>query len=168
MITKLTDPIINLLTQVQALLDQLSDQQFIVSMDVLSGASLGQHTRHILEFYLELIRQYDEGKINYDARERNHTIESDRSIAINCLQFIIDHIERDDKQLLIMGDYGIKDQQVFTIPTNYYRELMYNLEHTVHHMAFMRIGVNAVSPIVLAEDFGVAVSTVKYRNACAR
>lgn len=168
MITNLTTPIVSLLEQVQDLLEQLSDQQFTQSLPVLSGASIGQHARHILEFYVTLVNGYEEGLINYDARKRDPAIETDRRFAIQCLRYIINQVMRDDKPLHIQGDYGIEEGNAFTIPTNYCRELMYNLEHTVHHMAFIRIGVSAFSSVVLTRDFGIAISTMKYRSVCAR
>jgi hypothetical protein len=53
------------------------------------------------------------------------------------------------------------------MPTNYYREMAYNLEHTIHHMALIRTGINDVSRISVPENFGVAISTMKYRKQCA-
>ena len=35
-----------------------------------------------------------------------------------------------------------------TISTNYFRELTYNIEHAIHHMAIMKIGVREVAPYV--------------------
>jgi len=58
--------------------------------------------------------------------------------------------------------------EIASIPSNYYRELAYNLEHTIHHMALIRVGVNEVSSIELPVEFGVAYSTVKYRKQCAQ
>jgi hypothetical protein len=57
---------------------------------------------------------------------------------------------------------------VVAIPSNYYREIAYNLEHTIHHMALIRVGINEVSMIELPQDFGVAYSTIKYRQQCAQ
>jgi hypothetical protein len=70
-----------------------------------------------------------------------------------------------DKTLVLVGDFGGVITEVFT---NFQRELVYNLEHTVHHMALLRIAVNQVSSIPLPEDFGIAMSTIKYRKACAQ
>jgi len=33
------------------------------------------------------------------------------------------------------------------ISTNYFRELIYNLKHTVHHMALIGVGINEVSAV---------------------
>jgi hypothetical protein len=41
------------------------------------------------------------------------------------------------------------------------RELLYNLEHAIHHMALIRVGLNLRFKYVLYQDnFGVAYSTL--------
>ena len=167
-ITQLTAPITILLTQLQLLLESLTDEQYRRRIRLLSNATLGQHTRHIIEFFLELNTGYQNGTVNYDERKRDYEIETSRTFAIDKLISVIALLEKEDRTLALVADYSTDVGTPATVLSNYRRELVYNLEHTVHHMALLRIGVHAVSTVVLPEDFGVAVSTMKYRNACAR
>ncbi|MDX1476670.1 MAG: hypothetical protein R3301_03155 [Saprospiraceae bacterium] len=50
------------------------------------------------------------------------------------------------------------------------RELIYNIEHTIHHLAIIKIGLAIIAPdIPLPAHFGVAPSTVKYKQGiCAQ
>ena len=50
------------------------------------------------------------------------------------------------------------------IPSNYYREVAGNLEHTKHHMAMIRIVITEISSVCMPESFGVAFSTLKFRE----
>ena len=44
------------------------------------------------------------------------------------------------------------------------RELVYNIEHAVHHMAMIKIGLRQIAPeILIDKNFGVAQSTVNNR-----
>ena len=81
---------------------------------------------------------------------------------------IYTHLDRPAKSLLLQAAYDDSSDDSITVETNYYREIVYNLEHTVHHMALIRVGVNEVSELELPEGFGVASSTIKYRKACAQ
>ena len=50
--------------------------------------------------------------------------------------------------------------------TSLNRELTYNNEHAIHHMAILRIALMQESMNVsISENFGVANSTIKYREA---
>lgn len=151
----------SLLSQLEEMLTELSDEQYTRRIPLLSNASTGQHTRHIIEFFVELFLGYDTGTVNYDRRKRDLRIETSRNYARQIIQGITVFLDYPDKPLLLEGD-------PFIIATNFHRELVYNMEHTVHHMALLRIGVNAVSTITLSENFGVALSTIKHRNACAQ
>ena len=164
---KLKAPITNLLNQIQFVLDGLTSEQYINAIPVLSKSTIGQHTRHILEFFIELNKGYESGMVDYDKRIRNHAIESDKFFAIATIYQIIESIDKANREILLNVSLGDEDNnlQVFT---NYYRELVYNLEHTVHHMALIRIGVEAISSLAIPAGFGIAASTLKYREACAQ
>lgn len=166
--TQLTDPVKVLISQLQEMLEDLTDVEYNKKIELLSNASIGQHTRHIIEFFLELFIGYATGTVNYDQRKRDTGLETSRMYARNALQKIDTFLDCDDRALTLIVDFGAGTGSPCRVPTNFYRELVYNLEHTVHHMALLRIGVNAVSTIRLPANFGVAMSTIKYRNACAR
>ena len=71
---------------------------------------------------------------------------------------------RPNKPLLLEAGYKEDSDELIIIETNYYRELAYNMEHTVHHMAMIRIGINELSSVAVDESFGIASSTIKYRS----
>ncbi|SDH78715.1 hypothetical protein ACQ86K_27600 [Mucilaginibacter sp. P19] len=165
---QLKEPISNLLEQLQYVIDELSPLQYTQPVKLLSQSSIGQHTRHILEFFIELNKGYETGMVDYDKRVRNKAIEADKDFAVTTIRQVEANVQKPDKQLLLQAEYGEGEAHSAQVFSNYYRELVYNLEHTVHHMALIRIGVNAVSDVVIPDEFGVAASTLKYRKACAQ
>lgn len=165
---QLREPISNLLEQLQYVIDELTPVQYTQPVKLLSQSSIGQHTRHILEFFVELNKGYETGMVDYDKRIRNKNIEADKDFAITTINQIGAAIQKPDKELLLQAEYGEGESHSAQVFSNYYRELVYNLEHTVHHMALIRIGVNSVSNVVIPDEFGVAASTLKYRKTCAQ
>jgi hypothetical protein len=161
-------PILQLLLLLRQALENLTDHQYTAPVEILSGSTIGNHVRHLVEFYLELIKGYDSGSVNYDKRMRDHAIESHRWVAMEKLEEIGRTIVRPDKELVLATDLTAGADGRLEVRTNYFRELIYNLEHTVHHMALLRVGIGAVSSLALPPAFGVAMSTLKFRQACAQ
>ena len=161
-------PIQQLLRQLQEVLESLTDHQYTVPIDLLSGATIGQHVRHIVEFFQELDKGYDSGAVNYDRRSRSHLLEINLSYAISQLSETALAVDRQDKDLALIAHLTPEDVGPVVIRTNYFRELLYNIEHMVHHMALLRIGIAAVAEISLPAQFGVAASTIQFRQTCVQ
>jgi hypothetical protein len=158
----------NVFLQLTTSLQQLTAGQYVKECNSLSGASIGKHVRHIIELFQSLQNGYENGIINYDKRKRDTRIENEKQWALTLLHEIRLDLNRSDKELSLESSYDDDSMEVIYIKTNYNREIVYNLEHAIHHMALIRIGINEVSSIELPENFGVASSTVRYKQQCAQ
>lgn len=154
--------------QLTQAINQLSDNEFIAAIEPLGNATIGQHIRHIVELFEELQNGYNTGTVCYDNRKRDFAIETDRLLAIKRLQHIGMAHSIPDKKLLIKCSYATQGGDELLVESNYLRELIYNIEHTVHHMALLRVAFNQISALELPKDFGVAVSTIRHKNLCAQ
>ncbi len=130
----------------------------------LSKASIGQHTRHVIELYQCLLEGYSIEEVCYDKRKRDKRIEQDITYAIEQLNNIQKHLVQPDKELYVT--YNLNGDEV-RIKSNYNREVMYNLEHLIHHQALIKVGVVQLTDVLLCETFGVAPSTLEYKKQCA-
>lgn len=164
----LKQPIQHVFVQLSETLNQLSNDEYVQPSQILMNATIGQHVRHIIELFQCLEKGYDEGVVNYEKRKRDYQIESNKELASLLLQEIYQRIERSNKEIILEAEDYCDPVECVLIPSNYYRELAYNLEHTIHHMALIRVGVHEVSSVILPAEFGVAYSTVKYRRQCAQ
>ena len=164
----LKQPIQNIFVQLTETLSQLSNEEYVQPGKILINATIGQHVRHIIELFQCLEKGYDTGIVNYEKRKRDHQIETNKELASLQLKEICQNLGKENKDILLETEDHGDPMQIVLIPSNYYRELAYNLEHTIHHMALIRVGVNEVSSIELPEEFGVAYSTIKYRKECAQ
>jgi len=164
----LKQPIQQVFVQLSQTLSELNDDEYRQPSKVLLNATIGQHVRHIIELFQCLEIGYNDGIVNYEKRKRNYQIETDKDLATLLLKEIYQNIERSNREIFLEAEDYCGSTEIVSIPSNYYRELAYNLEHTIHHMALIRVGINEVSSVRLPEEFGVAYSTVKYRQQCAQ
>jgi len=157
----------NAFGQIEEVLHGLSPEQYSTPSNTLFNASIGQHVRHIIELFTELQKGYETGTIDYEKRKRDCNIETDKYFALQQMEHIVSNIAMEDKELLLQSRFGNGEQKI-SMATNYYRELVYNIEHAIHHMALIRVGVNELATIVVDENFGIAPATIKYRQSCAQ
>jgi len=156
----------NVLSQLQDVVGQVNDSDFRKPVDILGGATLGQHIRHTLEFFICLMEGHKSGIVNYENRSHDSQIENDKILTMDLLGRIKDFVlaSPNDKSFILEASYDPFSSQNDHVETTYRRELVYNIEHTIHHMAIIKIGIKAICPYInLPESFGVAVSTLKYK-----
>jgi len=163
----LTTACTHILAQLNDLVVQIDEHDFTKPSITLNHSTVGQHIRHTLEFFICFDHGYEKGVVNYDKRAHDKLIESDKFIALAAINRITEFVNgfNTDKPLTLEVGYDLDSDSFVTIQTNAVRELVYNIEHAVHHMAIMKIGVKEVaSYIALPKDFGIAASTVRYQE----
>ncbi len=158
----------NVFNQISDLLSKMSTDEYTSPSKNLSDATIGQHLRHIIELYTCLFNGYETGALNYEERKRDIRIESDKDLAKELMLMIINNIDKPDIKLVLHSNYDELSDEMIRVETNYFRELIYNLEHTVHHMALIKVGLKELTTINIPEGFAVACSTLKYRKSCAQ
>lgn len=162
-----------ILTQISNLTAKLGDKNYAMPLETLSGNSIGKHVRHILEFFGSLVDGYAERTVNYDKRKRDEELETSCDAAVAAIKRIHYALAADTRMMITLtGSYEQDQEESYKVITTFYRELVYNIEHAIHHMAIIRIAVKIEFPYLsLPPGFGIAYSTLKHQEkskACAQ
>ncbi len=154
------------LERLYQLLHQLDNEAYSYASVWLSRATIGQHTRHVIELIQCLVNGYDSGMINYDERKRDKQIETERLYAMQAIRQLVAILDKPDRLLILSGSFD--NTTVATANSTYKRELVYNIEHAVHHMALIKVALKELGIDFADETFGVANATLQYRKLCAQ
>jgi hypothetical protein len=149
------------LKSLSSLLLLLNDRQYNQKIAHLGDASIGGHTRHIIELLKCVANGYNAGTVDYFNRERNLMIETDKSIAINEINILSDKLLQPDKQMKLLVDDADNISPLY-VTTTYFREVVYNGEHAIHHLALIRVALREMKLTIVEDDFGMAYSTIQY------
>lgn len=154
-----------LLNQIADLIQKLDADEYTQELSVLNNNTIGNHIRHILEFYQCLIQANQCKTLNYDERKREIEIETSVDKTLEVIQKIKYEMKSLDLKKEIELKQLLSDTEV-SLKSSVERELLYNLEHTIHHLAIVRIAVEQCFEYVsVPKDFGVAFSTKNYRES---
>jgi len=160
------------LMQIMDLLNSISESDYTKKSEVLSGSTIGQHIRHILEFYLLLVSGSFTGTISYDKRERDIRIEESPSFAIEKIKKLLSGMDtlQEAETVSFEVDYSMEGNSGNRIISSVGRELAYCIEHSIHHQALIKAGLITMGISGITDShFGVAYSTIRYRdNSCAQ
>jgi len=150
----------HLLQDALLFLSKINSSLYTQTIPSLFNSTLGKHTRHFIEVYQCLLFREHPFIVNYDARKRDIVLETDLESAKHTIQCLIDELPQIPLQQNIFLVSLLAPHK--KISTNIIRELLYNYDHCVHHLAMMRVGLRIIQPeIVLPEHIGLAPSTLK-------
>jgi uncharacterized damage-inducible protein DinB len=156
------------LQQALDLLEALDDEAFTRRVPECFDGWIGAHIRHLHDFYALLFRGAPEGQVDYDARERDPRIETQRRYAMDKLGGLIHRLgelsqDTADRPLRARMDCPEYGPQAGWHDSTLGRELALLAFHDVHHYALIAFMLRRMD-IQPPPEFGVAPSTVAYEK----
>ncbi len=167
---RLIDDNVHALMQGIDLISAIDDDAYLTSTAPLAKAAAGGHFRHCIDFYACFAAGIKTGRINYDLRERNAEVETNRQTAIEKIEAIIECLrglanEDCEREVQVISECSASaDWSRSSVK----RELQFLLSHTIHHYAIVAVSLR-MRGIEPGEEFGVAPSTLRHwRAQCVR
>jgi uncharacterized damage-inducible protein DinB len=149
------------------LLADITDNLYTKNNTKYSKSGIGRHFRHIIEHYYSFL-EAEADVIDYDDRERNIRLETDRDYMISELKKVkikLSNYEKQpellDKPIKIRSNEGIGEEDSPLSSATRRRELQFLISHTVHHYALIGLILQTLGYLPQA-SFGVAPSTLKF------
>jgi len=158
----ITQNIHQILNQLNCIISKLNNEEYTQEITIINNQTIGKHTRHILEFFIELLNHNE--FVCYDQRKRDINLETSITYALNTITDINKQIEILNINQKIIFRQLINNETISTEST-IGREMIYCIDHGIHHFAIIKIALKDTFPQFNIDDnFGVAYSTIKYRN----
>jgi uncharacterized damage-inducible protein DinB len=132
------------LAELEAFLRSLPEGAYAAQVTAL-GASIGDHTRHLLEHYLILRRTAPEGTVHFEARARDQRLATDRAAALQSLAQVLAWLGTDCGALSLDRPVAAKTSTDGRLDAGVVcqstlrRELIYAFLHDVHHQALIAV-----------------------------
>jgi len=148
----------NVLETNRKYLNQINEADYVKNFSVLNGRSIGYHTRHVLEHLQCIIDQSSSGVVNYGLRQRRTEIEKDKSRALEAIDQLMYDLPTVtfEKDLMLEISFDDNPEDYFYVKSSIERELIYNLEHTIHHNSLILQVLSEMDPqFEMPEAFGV-------------
>lgn len=155
------------LAQLNALKDLiagLTDSQYADASKLPHEASIGRHSRHILEHYSQLLLAVKNGLLDYSERKRDPRLETQPQAALTRIGEVKETLSA------IGSPYAhplLYQSGTTRLATNLARELDFVCSHTIHHLALIRI-ITTEFGIEAESSIGVHPSTLEYQQKCAQ
>lgn len=156
--------LLTLVQQINQVISQLDTDHYHCPLPEFNGSSLGQHFRHILEFFQCLEDGVQSGTVDYAARNRNHVYETNPEIASAAFDAFNHALPNFDmaQPVQVRAEFGTDNRPCYESTVG--RELLFVYDHAIHHLAIIKIGLICHYPeISVDKDLGVSPSTVKAR-----
>jgi uncharacterized damage-inducible protein DinB len=153
------------------LLERTGDETYLWKPPGGVSGSIGAHVRHVLDHVDVLTERPRPQVLSYDYRVRNTRIEQSRLAGIAALQLaaarLDDLTDGPVDQVLTLEAMLEHGQAPVAVTTSLARELVFALQHTIHHQAIIAVLLQQVGVRTPAR-FGYAPATPTDEDRCAR
>jgi uncharacterized damage-inducible protein DinB len=157
-----------ILRQMGTLLKRIPLAEYQQPIPLFNGASIGQHVRHILDFYQCLLRDCSTRPIDYARRDRDPRLETDPECALAKLDEVVQALSflQETEKVKVVAEFSSEASSGRPVVTSSVaRELMYAYDHAIHHLAIIKMGLKTEFPhIEVSNNLGVAPSTLKWQQ----
>ncbi len=155
------------LSQCEELLERLNESEYRACSK--HSASIGGHVRHILDRFQSFFHGLPIEHIDYDARERDKSIEinlAGAKFALASVQRQLDALTHSEIESLTLTVSETVNNQgvVVQVPSTAQRELMGLVTHSIHHLAIIALIAKGLGHIV-DQRFGKAPSTLVFESS---
>ncbi|TGM00550.1 hypothetical protein EHQ76_11990 [Leptospira barantonii] len=153
--------------QLTDLLSIIEEIEYSKEITQLKGSSIGKHVRHCIEVLENLADGIEVSSVSYDQRKRNPLYETSPLAAREKIFELLGKLERIDENKIIELIYLVDPNSGLEGKTlsNLKREFLYVQEHTIHHMAIIKLYAECfLTNVSLPEEFGVALSTLQFQK----
>jgi hypothetical protein len=143
------------------LIENLTDALFTRSR-ASEKSSVGTHFRHNLDFVTNFLSGLETGELDYNRRERNLRVETNRAYAAQRFREAILRLEN-----MTPADLGkkllVRSETIESLwcESSGWREMEFLQSHTIHHYALIQIKLASFG-FAVPPDFGVAPSTLEF------
>lgn len=157
--------------------NDLSDAQYTHTHTPYFNASIGKHFRHVLDHYFCFFSGLEAGEVDYDQRQRNTEIETQRLHTLKKIQQLVEDLKNlaarvstpntnqtdNTHSLSVILSTSASVTTSSPVKSSLARELIFLQEHTTHHYAIIKTQLKILE-FPVDDDFGVAASTQIYNQ----
>ena len=163
----LIDANLEAIDQALGVITSITDDNYCDRVDGRSAP--GAHIRHILDHYRAVQVGINEGEVDYDLRRRQCSVETDRHCAEKELRetkLWLQSMPEESVPVKVKSEVSLNDCCSICIDSDSSRELLYVLNHTVHHMAYLSLLLK-INNVKVCDEVGLAPATASHLRAVA-
>ncbi len=163
---KIKTATVDLIEQLLLVLEKMNKDEYSQKLLTFNDTSIGQHIRHIYEFLECLLYHKKNDILCYDDRKRNLELESSLTAILEKMFFLKNELMKQTSDYPIQVKHFLGNKGDVIVSSSFNREILFVFDHTIHHIAIIRIGIESELPhIKLPEGFGFTPSTIRYHNS---
>lgn len=153
------------LEQVEELISLMADLYGVRPKQ--AQASVGRHIRHVIDHFWALQEGVATGVVDYNLRHRDSDLEKNGDLAqdiVRKLQSWVASLGNKNPSLTVISEISISESQSVELSSNLNRELLYVLNHTLHHVAYASLLARSLA-VAVPDYLGVAPATATYQRS---